>query len=869
MLEKRSFSSSSSYLSNITFFQFIHFLVATHGLPFSSCISYSRSPILEAQRGALQKQPSPQSYTSDSLEICSICSSKQWEHVFSDDEEKPEGAADDDEDERRRKRKEVNNKTTPPPLCRRRPPQPPPPPLVAVCLGGAAAETAGAAVVDDDDKTEHHHHAPTKENKKRPHHNDYQTAGGRRTTTTICSCRRPPPPPITITPTPVSYSRQQQQQTAKKKKKRRKEEEEEYYHQEAVAKAGIPSSDSIVMKVDMEAGNSRLMSGMESIFVQFATLRAFPKVHRVLSSYHAGEGATAFGPCRKMLVDLTLVEKAWGNDVPAKINFINMHGMHYHRRDVHLRTCPKANPSTDELVEPEPWDVWKGKLAETLSKVDPLKNIFEYRVIHECDLFHKPACPDPSEVINPRYYEQGGEVMNFGQYRSLEHFLGLVHPIDSVLGIHKETWTQTELVNHILAQKPDSSFSGFVYIRKGQESKEDLNSGGLPSTAWSCCHQRTTVKASELGPFTHYQSSQYKKAKGLDIENYANKEQTVLKSGFSDEGETISTDYLAWLIRNRKFTGFIIEHFLFYRKKHFLSPALRHLLQARHTLKLNPYHDKLLSACYKLCGNGFFGFQALEITRFTNTTFCMETNLVKYETAAGKRKGSKVVEDPNLFSIEMVGIKERKKGGPMPILALSRHRPNARIFNASQVAVQILSESRVMFMDKAMCMFKNLDGRKAQLAYYDTDSLVWCHSRKEFGDILLEESKPREAELRAFLFEDTTSPHSQAGKLKIEGQYTSGYFRSGKCYHLSNNDEADDEKMIRMKGLQKKNHKYLKVEHFGTDPWKNTPSCRTFNMKPTLGHEIHMVEESKSLGHSMNLKKYCVVSRRWLKEKKE
>ena len=136
---------------------------------------------------------------------------------------------------------------------------------------------------------------------------------------------------------------------------------------------------------------------------------------------------------------------------------------------------------------------------------------------------------------------------------------------------------------------------------------------------------------------------------------------------------------------------------------------------------------------------------------------------------------------------------------------------------------------------------------------------------------------------RARLLEDPASALEQSGKFKIEGVWSAAYLRSCKAYYLYNTPvtDQDDElfqqehqrkrrcdEMIRMRSVQRRALNLLppmsdgRLETvFGQDAARNAPSIRILQMKPTVGFEVVMINQSRSVPHCINLKRIMAVSR--------
>ena len=137
---------------------------------------------------------------------------------------------------------------------------------------------------------------------------------------------------------------------------------------------------------------------------------------------------------------------------------------------------------------------------------------------------------------------------------------------------------------------------------------------------------------------------------------------------------------------------------------------------------------------------------------------------------------------------------------------------------------------------------------------------------------------------RAGLLEDPNSASEQSGKFKIEGVWSAAYMRSCKAYYLFNAPVSDEEETataasrsdetLRMRSVPRRALYSLQQQSaddstggggsrldalFGQDSARNAPSIRLLQMKPTLGFEVIMLNQSRSVPHSINVKRIMPV----------
>ena len=162
----------------------------------------------------------------------------------------------------------------------------------------------------------------------------------------------------------------------------------------------------------------------------------------------------------------------------------------------------------------------------------------------------------------------------------------------------------------------------------------------------------------------------------------------------------------------------------------------------------------------------------------------------------------------------------------------------------------------------------------------DTDSFIFATFKPELDDCVrlpLKEEWLRAG--RAGLLEDPNSASEQSGKFKIEGVWSAAYMRSCKAYYLFNAPVSDEEtttttilkrsdETLRMRSIPHRALYSLQSEStggsrlddlFGQDSARNAPSIRLLQMKPTVGFEVIMLNQSRSVPHSINVKRIMPV----------
>jgi hypothetical protein len=620
--------------------------------------------------------------------------------------------------------------------------------------------------------------------------------------------------------------------------------------------------------------SSNCLDSMESVFTQYITLSCFPAALYAMSAFHSGPGQITWGTDRRRKADLTLALPPDAEaGTPHTVLHADFHGQIFHGSGHHLAGCPQAHTGGSSFYVARratgDEDELKAELAAALTAVEPDKLAVRYHVVHECDLMHSFAASDEhrEELLIP-----GSQPRKGPPAASARALLLRDHPEDALLGLggcDMEEFTQESLVARILAEKSvaeGGTFGGFVLIRGGVEGETE---DGLLPGAQGFCHQRRDVEPDQVGPFTELQARMMAEAeRGSSEEDCwrallrkrGSGQQTLCRSSFHPDGETLGLDYFRFLLKERKLKDFEISHLLFYRETCYLGPFLRGMLQRRHDLKLRG-GDALKSNLLKLVINGFYGYSALESCNFTRTSVISEKTLHR----DAKRRDALLTSE-DVVQITLLGavVPEKLEETPNLLYAITRRQPKARIENIAQFSCCILSNSRRVFLGKVLKLLRYLDPAKAELAYTDTDSAVWACHTVSMVDALRPEYSPEAmggANVLQELFEMPGSPAEQSGKFKVEGVYALALFRTGKSYYLRwPTGDGLDEVLSRFKSIPTKVRKLLDPRHYGQDPRTNGAVARMVTLRPSRGLEMSLLTESRSLSHCLNYRRFATVS---------
>ena len=318
----------------------------------------------------------------------------------------------------------------------------------------------------------------------------------------------------------------------------------------------------------------------ESVAIQFLLLGGHTrytgftqKPFRVFSSIHTGPGQLVFGYSEKQRADLMLAFQRDDhgkskNKSKTELHFFNYHGYHWHY-DGHMEECPSTDDRYTSMFvhkDSQLKDNFRYAYASAMNRVFPKNVTFHYHVIYACELFH--GIPVPS-ILQP------GKT-----FFSAQELLAEEMPEDFYLPPPaKKFYNKETLINDIATGKVD----GFVTLRGGREGRQEptvCNNFGF-------CVQNYAPQPSELSRHTKKQiASYYGLTTDEQVDNFLLKQapRTLNSTTFHSE-ETISTNYLRWLMQERDFVDFEITHFLWYKFGHQSRKFIEPLLQLRHEMK--------------------------------------------------------------------------------------------------------------------------------------------------------------------------------------------------------------------------------------------------------------------------------------------
>jgi hypothetical protein len=571
----------------------------------------------------------------------------------------------------------------------------------------------------------------------------------------------------------------------------------------------------------------------ESLIIQYLAFGGYKQLFnindnqhslfRINSSLHAGSGPLIWGLSVSQRADVafTIIE----SNKKASIYYVNYHGSYYHytghRNDCLLYTDdnPFIPKSCDHIL-----DTFRNEYAYIMSNVYPHNVTFHYNTIYECDYFH--SGPELSFVRNTSSAE------NATRHQTIKDIV-IAHPDNVYSKRISKTYNVVKLINDI----HDGTITGFVTLYGGDEvASNDAND------FFGYCVQNYKPSVDDISPYTKQQIIHFK---NMPPKEYLDKHQIglTLNSGTFHTEETISTVYLQWLLKTRRFYNFTITHFIEYKFSLHSNDFLLPLLQQRHNAKLKK--DIVSAECIKLICNGSFGYNALESSNY-NTI-----RLIKGSTL--KRYGKNTNAYFGLDNIKLISVIQDLKRKSFDFLyAVTITGKYNTIKNSLPKAVAILSNSKALFLNHIHVLLECLDPKCAELCYIDTDSCIFSFTYPTLDECLLNNKKEyfyRQNILVTPQLE--TAPNSFHGKLKCEGIYHGGLFRTIKIYRLYSEKDV----YTRCKGVNRIQANSLPHSTFyNNDPHVNTIDRKA--LRPSGAGEMCITHESRSIACPINVKRY-------------
>lgn len=311
---------------------------------------------------------------------------------------------------------------------------------------------------------------------------------------------------------------------------------------------------------------------------------------RVVSSIHAGPGQQVFGYSDKQRCDLLMLFDKTPERSHRQLHYHNYHGYFWHYEG-HFEGCPSMQDRYAKLKIDEKtrlFDSFRHDYAEAMSNVRPDQVTFHYHVSYSCDWTH--GKPVKSFVTPEKTYFNIHELL---LTEKKEEFYQ--PPPSQQFFLNKDT-----LIRDIMK----GTISGFVTIRGGRENRPHAEKDA--SSHFGFCVQNYAPLPEQVSDFTKRQMSEFNGIDLPQVDEVLKKQpaRTLNSTTFHGE-ETISTNYLKWLIAERNFVDFEVTHFLWYKFGSHTRQFIEPLLQLRHEMKKKG--NLAAAEILKLLVNGHYG----------------------------------------------------------------------------------------------------------------------------------------------------------------------------------------------------------------------------------------------------------------------
>ena len=427
--------------------------------------------------------------------------------------------------------------------------------------------------------------------------------------------------------------------------------------------------------------------------------------------------------------------------------------------------------------------------------------------------------------------------------------------------------------------------------------------------------------ADEVSEYTRSQAAELTGLGGEELDAWLRGQpERTLNSGSFHSEETLSTSYLRWLVKTRGFSGFEITHFLAYRFDDHAREFVEPLLRKRHEVKRAgsvPHAEAL-----KLVANSDYGYQGLEACKYDDCRLVTGANLgrlrrtsllhlsLKHVTLVGlvktapkksgraggggkrrrrarrRRRGGRDLLDDEASDDDdddddddgeddgddegeadfgdhtyARGAGRGASEGESPsydfLYAVVTSGAEKAVKNCLPKAAAILGNSKVIFLSHLHTLLVCLDPAKAEICYTDTDSCVFSTTHERLEDNL---SPDRLDDWRrADIMADEDGPESCHGKMKLEGTFRAGLFKTLKIYRLFTGDDYEGEFAAqqcytRCKGVSRALAKTIPNSVFASEFLGRVVVHRTC-LRPARTGQILVSHEARSLSRPLNLKR--------------
>ena len=610
--------------------------------------------------------------------------------------------------------------------------------------------------------------------------------------------------------------------------------------------------DSLCTTKTYDKHSQKLMNSTESQVVQYLTLVRYPSCLRAYSQFHAGPGQVCYSKSFKKRVDLFLVLRpgvfkiVQYHDTASHVNKKNSHDpkCRYNRDGEPLDFNADTRISDDQNTRYAQW------ITEKVSNLT-----LTYDVYNECDFFHDNLLAENSSFTSPIEY------------------LRTFHPKDSIF---KPKWLDTGraidsafLLDKIInTSECDSSF---VVVKAG--AKEDANDE--VSKLFGFCLQRNSPTVEELGKEAmnlaidmarkktarlgdddiKYEKRLAEVAKKYMIDRLKNKF-TLTRNSFVND-QCLPVAYFKFLVEKRKLLKTVkILHYLHYEGRDYSTSYIKSLLQSRHDLIFAGLGKSLSAQIGKLIPNTTYGGFLMEQNKYHKFTYALGENL----------REKSIIKATNICLITAIPSEKNK----ISLMYLLKYlQSDKKISNLLQVGATILGFSRVIFYSQIYSLLSTLDSRKAELCYCDTDSMMLFLSSPNLNECVKKEKSGEFKEISNQIFVDPTSTVTQAGRLKLEGFYESGFFRCIKSYVLNPFPNVDEKRVVKCKAVPRLIREILPDEAFhinerkrkfeaGHEDKEKTPQemfYQNLSLHPTMGEQIVLSVKRRRMANPINCKR--------------
>ena len=190
-----------------------------------------------------------------------------------------------------------------------------------------------------------------------------------------------------------------------------------------------------------------------------------------------------------------------------------------------------------------------------------------------------------------------------------------------------------------------------------------------------------------------------------------------------------------------------------------------------------------------------------------------------------------------------------------------------QIENLAHVGAMILGHSRAIIYYQIFIFYKYIKPSMGENLYIDTDSMMWALGDIDFKNCIKPELLSEFEKVTADMFVDPEAEKTQAGKLKLEGFYKSGFFKCVKNYTLIPFEEPvvgtkKLKKVVKSKGMPKKVRAHMTEDFFKTNSFVSEKLFfQNFKLHPTVGSEQMIISlQKRKMTNALNCKRKLVYN---------